>query len=78
MDAITRQFDLVHIHAGNLLEKAYQKQTSAGIQARSYIDKGQLVPDYIITAMVMQQLKEPEVIEKGYILDGFPRTNQQA
>lgn len=57
---------------------AYQKQTNVGVQARAYIDRGELVPDAIITAMILQNLKDPEVVERGYILDGFPRTKQQA
>ena len=61
-----------------MLEKEFQKQSSIGVQARAFIDKGQLVPDNLILAIILQQLRNPEVIERGYILDGFPRTRQQA
>lgn len=78
IESLARQLDVVHIHTGTLLEKAFQKQTSAGVQARAFVEKGQLVPDYLITSMILQQLKDPDVVERGYILDGFPRTKQQA
>lgn len=75
---MARELDVAHIHSGTLLEKAFQKQTSAGVQARAFVEKGQLVPDYLITSMILQQLKDSDVAERGYILDGFPRTKQQA
>lgn len=73
-----KKYDLVHIHSGNILEKAFQKQTSAGVQAKAFIDKGQLVPEHLITIMIIQCLKDVDVVERGYLLDGFPRTKQQA
>jgi adenylate kinase len=75
---LAKKLDVFHIRSGSLLESAFQKQTSVGVQARAFVDRGQLVPDYLITAMILQQLKDPEVVERGYILDGFPRTKQQA
>lgn len=68
----------MYIHSGALLETAIEKQTTIGIQAKPYIERGVLVPDIMITTLVMQRLKDPEVVEKGYVLDGFPRTKAQA
>ncbi|KAJ3305969.1 hypothetical protein HDV03_000811 [Kappamyces sp. JEL0829] len=70
--------DVYHINTGYLLEKAFQKQTASGIQAKAFIDRGQLVPDHIVITLILQQLKDPEVAEKGYLLEGFPRTKNQA
>ncbi|KAI8899563.1 adenylate kinase-domain-containing protein [Globomyces pollinis-pini] len=78
IERLARQFDVVHINTGKLLNQAYEKQKSNGVQAKPYIDRGMLVPDSIMVSVILQQLKEPEVLERGYILDGYPRTKQQA
>jgi adenylate kinase family enzyme len=70
--------NLVHVKTSILLERALEKQSSAGVQARPYVERGLLVPDAIITAMVLQRIKESEVIERGCILEGFPKTKEQA
>jgi adenylate kinase len=69
---------LIHIQTSSLLAKAYEKQSSAGVQAHLYVEQGELVPDALITTMVLQRIKEPDAIEKGFILEGFPRTKDQA
>lgn len=61
-----------------MLDVAYEKQKTAGVQARPFIERGQLVPDAIITSIVLSHLKEQDVVERGYILDGYPRTKNQA
>jgi adenylate kinase len=75
---LVKQYDFVHIKTSTLLEREIQKQTATGIQAQPYVDRGQLVPDQLITNLIFKELKEAEVIEKGYVLDGYPRTKQQA
>lgn len=65
------------ISTGDTLRDAVARKTPLGIQAKSFMDKGQLVPDDVVVGMVEERLKEDDC-EKGYILDGFPRTTAQA
>ena len=75
---VCRIFDAVHVKVGQLLRVAIDKQSATGLQAKSYVDKGLLVPDAIILNLVFARLQESDVIEKGYVLNGFPRTREQA
>src|SRR5439155_22087662 len=54
-----------------------QENTMLGVRARTFMDRGEYVPDEIVVEMVMERLREPDS-EKGFILDGFPRTVPQA
>jgi len=65
------------ISTGDILREAVQKNTSLGAKAKSFIDAGMLVPDDVVIEMVREGLKEPDC-QKGYIMDGFPRTIEQA
>ena len=65
------------ISTGDILREAMQKGTALGLKAKSYMDSGQLVPDDVVIGIVEEKLKDKECI-KGWILDGFPRTLQQA
>jgi len=66
-----------HIDTGSLLRRAITEKTSDGLIAQSYIDKGQLVPVDIVTAIIKSRLKEDDA-KGGFILDGFPRSTEQA
>jgi adenylate kinase len=66
-----------HISSGDLLRAAVKRKTAAGLQAKRYMDRGDLVPDEIIMGIVEERLREPDCA-KGFILDGFPRTLPQA
>lgn len=66
-----------HISTGAIIRKAISEKTPLGIKAEKYIEEGQLVPDDVVIAMVKERINEPDC-EKGYILDGFPRTIPQA
>jgi adenylate kinase len=68
---------LTQVASGDLFRKALQQQTDLGKKAKSYMDKGQLVPDEITIQMVLDRLNEPDV-KYGAILDGFPRNIKQA
>jgi adenylate kinase len=68
---------LVQVASGDLFRKALQQETELGKKAKVYMDKGQLVPDEITIAMVLERLAKPDC-QKGAILDGFPRTIEQA
>jgi adenylate kinase len=66
-----------HISTGDILRQAIQDQTNLGIQARGFMDKGELVPDKLVEDMVEERLKQPDA-QTGWILDGFPRKVTQA
>ena len=68
----------IHISTGQILREALANKTKVGLEAKAYMDKGELVPDEVVTRIVMEKLEEKDVQEKGFILDGFPRTLRQA
>ncbi len=74
---LTERFGLAHISTGDMLRSAIQKKTETGLKAQAFMDKGQLVPDHVVIALVEERLQEPDC-QNGYILDGFPRTVDQA
>ena len=65
------------ISTGNILRSAVKNRTSVGLQAQSYMDAGKLVPDEVIIGIIAERLEEADC-QKGYILDGVPRTIAQA
>ena len=68
---------LAHISSGDLFRQQIQKGTDLGIEARRYIDRGELVPDLVTIGMVRDRLRQPDAAG-GAVLDGFPRTIPQA
>ncbi|MFC1931679.1 adenylate kinase [Chloroflexota bacterium] len=74
---IAQKMNLVHIASGDLFRQALEQGTELGMQAKSYMEKGVLVPDEITTQMVLEQISAPDS-EAGVILDGFPRNLEQA
>jgi len=66
-----------HVDTGSLLRKALADQTPDGITAKSYIEKGQLVPVEIVASIIKTRLNEADC-KNGFILDGFPRSTEQA
>ena len=76
-DNIVEKFGLIHLSTGNLLRQEISDRTPLGLEARNFMDKGQLVPDLVVIAMIDSCLeKHPEA--KGFLFDGFPRTIEQA
>lgn len=73
---LSKEYHLPHIATGDILRTAMLKKTPVGLEAKSYIDSGKLVPDDVIINIIRERLKEPDT-KKGYILDGFPRTIKQ-
>ena len=69
---------LVHLSTGAALRRAIQLDTELGRLARPYVEDGQLVPDDVMLRVVEHAVDAPEVRERGYLLDGFPRTAEQA
>lgn len=74
---ISDKYGLPHISTGDIFRENIKNQTEIGLLAKSYIDKGQLVPDEVTCKIVENRIKKPDC-EKGYMLDGFPRTLVQA
>lgn len=74
---IVEKFSLLHISTGDIFRSEIGKQTELGLLAKSYIDKGQLVPDEVTNPMVKSFLENQDT-SKGYLLDGYPRTLAQA
>lgn len=76
-DLILKEYDIPHISTGDMLRENVRNNTELGKEAKSYMDAGKLVPDDVINAMVEDRLQQPDC-QKGYLLDGFPRTLVQA
>ena len=76
-EILSRELGIPTISTGNILRAAMKAGTPVGIQAKSYVDAGKLVPDDIIIGIIRERLAQ-EDCKKGYILDGVPRTIPQA
>ena len=74
---ISDVYKLPHISTGDIFRENIKNQTPIGLEAKSYIDKGLLVPDEVTCRIVEDRLQKPDC-EAGYMLDGFPRTIAQA
>lgn len=74
---LSRKYNIPHISTGDILRKAVRSSQPLGIKAKAFMDKGELVPDEIVTGIVIGRLSEPDA-KGGFILDGFPRTLKQA
>ncbi|MBV8711727.1 MAG: adenylate kinase [Solirubrobacterales bacterium] len=76
-DRLRSDFQLPYIATGDMLRANVKDGTELGTQAKEYMDRGDLVPDELIVAMAAERLGEDDALD-GFILDGFPRTTQQA
>ena len=74
---LVKAFQIPHMSTGDMFRAAIKEGTEMGKQAKSYIDKGQLVPDEVTIGIVRDRLGQDDC-KKGFILDGFPRTVEQA
>lgn len=74
---LIEKYGIPHISTGDLLRAAVAAGTPLGKEAKSYMDKGELVPDSVVLGMVGERLRQDDA-KKGYILDGFPRNTIQA
>lgn len=74
---LKEKYNLVHISTGDVFRYNIKNQTDLGLSAKSYIDKGQLVPDEVTINMLSAEVDKNEGA-KGFIFDGFPRTEAQA
>lgn len=76
-DKIVDQYGIPHISTGDMFRAAMKEETELGLKAKSFMDKGELVPDEVTIGIVRERLSKPDC-EKGFLLDGFPRTVPQA
>jgi len=76
-EQLERTLGIPHVASGDLFRKAIDEKTDLGLKAKTYLDRGELVPDDITVAMVLGRLEEPDC-SAGVLLDGFPRTVAQA
>lgn len=74
---VAKELQLAHIATGDMFRDAQKKGTALGVKAKEYMEKGQLVPDEITVAMLLERISQPDCA-RGVILDGFPRTLAQA
>jgi adenylate kinase len=74
---LVEQYGLLHISTGDLFRYEMKNDTPLGLEAKSYIEKGELVPDSVTIGMLKNKMDANQNV-KGYILDGFPRTTPQA
>ena len=74
---ICSKYNIPHISTGDILRANIKAGTPLGVEAKAYIDKGLLVPDEVVIGLVQQRLSEQDC-KSGYLLDGFPRTLEQA
>lgn len=74
---IVKKFPIPHISTGDMFRKAIKDETNLGKEAKSYMDRGELVPDEVTVGIVKERISEDDA-KKGFFLDGFPRTIEQA
>lgn len=76
-EQIVDAYQIPHISTGDMFRAAVEKQTELGLKAKTFMDAGNLVPDDVTNGIVKERLAESDT-EKGFLLDGFPRTLNQA
>ncbi|MFD1472568.1 adenylate kinase [Companilactobacillus mishanensis] len=77
-EKIVEDFNVIHISTGDMFRQAMADETEVGLKAKGFMDKGELVPDDVTEAIVEERLAKDDVQKSGYMLDGFPRTIEQA
>ena len=77
-EMLKETYGVIHLSTGDMLRAAVADKTAVGMQAKGYMERGELVPDEVIIGIVKDRLAESDCIEKGWLLDGFPRTEAQA
>jgi len=75
---LSHHYVIPHISTGDMLRAAAKSRTPLGLEARRYLDAGDLIPDEIVLRMVAARLEQDDTRTRGFVLDGFPRTVAQA
>lgn len=76
-EKIAKEFNIPHISTGDIFRANIKNETELGLKAKQYIDNGELVPDSVVVAIVEDRIKQDDT-KNGFLLDGFPRTENQA
>jgi len=74
---LKEEYNLAHISSGDMLREAVKENSPLGLNAKEYMEKGDLVPDELVIQIVLDRIQKPDC-QNGFILDGFPRTSVQA
>jgi adenylate kinase len=74
---ISSYFETPQISTGDILRESFRHGSELGVEAHSYMSRGELAPDTLVCGLVQQRLRQPDC-QRGFILDGFPRTPAQA
>lgn len=77
-EKVHEQLDIPLVVTGDILRKAVKSKNAVGIEAEEYMKKGELVPDQLVIKIITNRLEEEDCRQKGFLLDGFPRTSEQA
>jgi adenylate kinase len=75
---IAAHYGVPHISTGDMFRAAASAKTPFGLKAKEYMKRGELVPDDVVIGLVAERLAKEDVVDDGFILDGFPRTKVQA
>src|SRR5207237_8161341 len=76
-EKLVEKYGLVHLSTGNLLREEIANRTPLGLEAKNFLDKGQLVPDEVVIGMIDSCLEHHQEVP-GFLFDGFPRNTAQA
>lgn len=76
-ERVCAAWGLIHVSTGDLLREAVRLKTELGLQAKSYMDRGELVPDALVLSLLEERIGRPDA-GAGFLLDGFPRNTAQA
>jgi adenylate kinase len=74
---LAESYGIPHISTGDMLREQLKRETNLGLEAKSYMEKGELVPDEILIGMIKERVAQPDC-DSGFLLDGYPRTLPQA
>lgn len=77
-ELLAERFGMRHLSTGTIFRESAGAGVPAGVEAKAYMDRGELVPDDVVVAVVEERFRNPVEVERGFVLDGFPRTLAQA
>lgn len=77
-ERLAAHFAIQHLSTGQMFRDSATAGVTAGLDAKAFMDRGELVPDDLVIAVVYERFQNPIEVQPGFVLDGFPRTKQQA
>ncbi len=77
-DALSAHYDITHLSTGDMFRAAADAGTARGLEAKQYMDRGELVPDETVIGVIEESFARDDTPTRGFVLDGFPRTYPQA